>query len=126
MIAYVESSAAVKLLVDERESAALVSWLRQPDTTVSTLLTETEIRRSAQRLGYDQKAVTEVLDGMHLFEIERIDYSSAGLLPGRDLRSLDALHIAAAVRLGVDFFVTYDARQATAATELGLTVVSPG
>lgn len=126
MIAYVESSAAVKLLVDERESAALVRWLRRPDTTVSTLLTETEIRRSAQRLGYDQKAVTEVLDGMHLFEIERIDYSSAGLLPGRDLRSLDALHIAAAVRLRVDFFVTYDARQATAATELGLTVVSPG
>lgn len=125
MIAYVESSAAVKLLVDERESAALVSWLRQPDTTVSTLLTETEMRRSAQRLGYDQRAVTEVLDGMHLFEIERIDYSSAGLLPGRDLRSLDALHIAAAVRLGVDCFVTYDERQAAAATELGLTVVSP-
>lgn len=126
MIAYVESSAAVKLLVDERESAALLSWLTHPDDTVSTLLTETELRRSAQRLGYDQAAVTEVLDGMQLFEVERNDYSSAGLLPGRDLRSLDALHLAAALRLGVDCFVTYDARQAAAAAELGLTVVSPG
>lgn len=125
MIAYVESSAAVKLLVDERESAALLSWLTQPNDTVSTLLTETEMRRSAQRLGYDQTAVTEVLDGMQLFEVERADYSSAGLLPGRDLRSLDALHLAVAVRLGVDCFVTYDARQAAAAAELGLVVISP-
>lgn len=125
MIAYVESSAAVKLLVDERESAALLSWLTQPNDTVSTLLTETEMRRSAQRLGYDQTAVTEVLDGMQLFEVDRADYSSAGLLPGRDLRSLDALHLAVAVRLGVDCFVTYDARQAAAAAELGLVVVSP-
>jgi predicted nucleic acid-binding protein len=125
VIAYVESSAAVKLLVEEQESGALLSWLAQPDDTVSTLLTETELRRSAQRLGYDQTAVTEVLDGMQLFEIERSDYSSAGLLPGRDLRSLDALHLAAALRLRVDFFVTYDSRQASAATALGLTVVSP-
>lgn len=48
------------------------------------------------------------------------------LLPGDSLRSLDALHLAAAVRLGADVVLTYDARMIGAATELGFAVVSPG
>jgi uncharacterized protein len=47
------------------------------------------------------------------------------LLVGLTLRSIDALHLAATVRLGVDHVVTYDDRQATAARDLGLAVLSP-
>ena len=126
MIAYLESSAVVKLFVIEAESDALAAWLESTTSdAISIVLTETEVRRSAHRLGVSQAAATDALDHLSLFDLTRSDYSSAGLLPGRDLRSLDALHLAAALRLGVDCFVTYDARQAAAATELGLTVVSP-
>jgi len=53
-------------------------------------------------------------------------FREAGLFPGAALRSLDALHLAAAVRLGADAVVTYDARMATSARGLGLAVVAPG
>jgi len=45
-----------------------------------------------------------------------------------DLHSLDAIHLASALRLGteVDAVVTYDDRQASAAQELGFTVEAPG
>jgi hypothetical protein len=44
-----------------------------------------------------------------------------------ELRTLDAIHLASALRLGpeLDAFVTYDDRQASAARGLGLTVEAP-
>lgn len=51
----------------------------------------------------------------------------AGLLGTGPLRSLDAIHLAAARSLGQDLVavVTYDSRMAVAATTLGLDVASP-
>ncbi|WP_345784275.1 PIN domain-containing protein [Rathayibacter soli] len=45
--------------------------------------------------------------------------------PGANLRSLDALHLAAAIRIGVEHVVTYDARMADSARALGLSVFAP-
>lgn len=53
-------------------------------------------------------------------------YHEAGVLPDGRLRSLDALHLAVAVRLEVDVLATYDDRMRQAAEGLGLTVVAPG
>jgi uncharacterized protein len=52
----------------------------------------------------------------------------AGDLPDPLLRSLDAIHVATALRLRplIDAFVTYDKRQGAVAREAGLRVVSPG
>lgn len=52
---------------------------------------------------------------------------SAGTLSPPEIRSLDTIHLAAALTLGDDLgeFVTYDARLADAARQWGLTVVSP-
>jgi len=57
------------------------------------------------------------------FELVRIDdalLDSAALLPVEDLRSLDAIHLAAAQRLGSDLSVrvSYDDRMVTAARAL--------
>ncbi len=38
----------------------------------------------------------------------------------------DALHLASAIRLGVDFVVTCDRRMAEAAHDLGIPVLAPG
>lgn len=47
---------------------------------------------------------------------------------GASLRALDAIHIASALRLGPELgsFITYDARQASAARALNLEVLTPG
>lgn len=48
-----------------------------------------------------------------------------GLLPGGHLRSLNALHLTAALRVDADIMVTYDQRQADAAETAGLPVLAP-
>jgi len=52
---------------------------------------------------------------------------AAGTLVPPDLRSLDAIHVAAALSLGDDLgdLVTYDARMVNAAEAQGVNVVSP-
>lgn len=125
---YLDTSAALKLLVDEPESAALAGVLDdvQPELVACWLL-ETELRRAAHRLEeLTQSHVSELLDGVSLYEMPGSLFREAGLLPGGTLRSLDALHLAAAVRLGVDRVATYDHRLGDAALELGLVTVSPG
>lgn len=129
MIFYIETSAAAKLLVEEpasrRLAARLDAAVDQGDTLASSMLLETELRRFALHVELAQTAVTHLLERFDLVETDRSLYREAGLLPGRHLRSLDALHLAAALRLGADVMATYDHRQADAAEAAGLPVVAP-
>ena len=121
MIVYVETSAAAKLLVEEEESdrvAAHLDGLAAPP--VSCLVLETELRRLAVRVDLAQADVTSVLERFDLVETDRALHREAGMLPGRHLRSLDALHVAAALRLDADVMLSYDHRQIAAAHAAGL------
>lgn len=124
---YLDTSAAVKLVVEEAESDALVDELRRrAPTLVACLLLETELRRVvAREPSLTQRAVSELLRGVELYELPPPLFNEAGLLPGSSLRSLDALHLAAAIRLGVEAVITYDLRMAQAATSLGMDVLAP-
>lgn len=123
---YLDSSAIVKLLEQEAESDALRDYLID-STGAATIcdLGETEVRRMATRKGISQARATQVLDEFDIAHIERSIYAEAGLLPGLNPRSLDALHIAVALRIHADPFITYDMRQAEAAAACGLRVVTP-
>lgn len=124
---YIDASAAAKLLLAESESAALAQFCDQDDVELlATDLLETELRRVAVRAGQGQAAVTAVLAGINLYELPRSGFAEAGTLPGVALRSLGALHLVGARRLGVDGVIVYDARMASAANELGLPVFAPG
>ncbi len=127
---YVESSAAAKLLVSESASASLADYLDQRvatnDSVMSCVLLETELRRLAFCEGLPQLAVSALLDRFDVIDLDRQMYREAGLLPGKHLRSLDALHVAAALRAGADVVITYDVRQAAAAESAGLPVHTPG
>jgi uncharacterized protein len=125
---YLDTSAAAKLLVDEAESAALAVWLdevRAEQDLVSSALLETELRRLAVRLGLDQSAVSDLLARIDLVDPPRSLFHEAGLFPGARLRSLDALHLATALRVDADTIVAYDARLLDAARSLGVGVHSP-
>ena len=124
--AYLDTSAAGKLLIDEPESAALARWADGEDVEpVGTFLLETELRRLAVRTGTPQSAVTAVLDRVSLYDLAPSVFREAGLLPDPGLRALDALHLAAAIRLEVDVLVAYDRRLLDAAPAVGLPVLSP-
>lgn len=125
-LAYLDTSAAAKLLIEESESAALAEWADDASVElVATLLLETELRRLAVRRDLPQLAVSSILDGVSLYEPSDSLYREAGILPGATLRALDALHLAGALRLGVDAMATYDDRLADAARSIGLAVVAP-
>lgn len=124
---YLDTSAALKLVVEETESAALADCIdgEQPDLVACWLL-ETEMRRAAQREELlTQQLVSAFLEGVGLYEVPASLFREAGVLPGAGLRSLDALHLAAAIRIGVDRVLTYDTRMQEAARSLGLGVVAP-
>lgn len=124
---YLDTSAALKLLVEEAESAALARELDavEPDLVACWLL-DTEVRRAAQRdPAVTQEAASDLLDGVGLYDVPGSLFREAGLLPGARLRSLDALHLAAALRIGVDAMVTYDTRLTEGARNLGVRVVAP-
>ena len=126
-IVYVDTSALGVLLIEQPESNALVEWLDQTtDLLVSSDLLETELRRIAVREGIDQGAVTRILDGVGLAALDRAVYRGAALLPMPYLRTLDALHLEAAMRLDVAAVLTYDHRLGEAARAVGLQVIAPG
>jgi predicted nucleic acid-binding protein len=132
VICYLDTSAAMKLLVEEPESASLADYFAAPTTgsepvsVVASWLLHTELHCAAQRHpgDVDAEAAEAVLDAVSLVDLTRGDVLTAGALPGR-LRSEDALHLAVALRLGVDEMITYDDELAQAATAAGITVKHP-
>ena len=99
------------LLIEQPESNALVEWLDQTtDLLVSSDLLETELRRIAVREGINQGAATRILDGVGLAALDRAVYRGADLLPMPYLRTRDALHLEAAMRLDATAVLTYDHR----------------
>lgn len=117
----------MKLIADEVESDALALAIDEeaPDL-VACLLLETELRRVVRRDdALDQEIISAFLAGVDLYDMPRSLYREAGLLPGDNLRSLDALHVMAAIRIDVERVLTYDLRMARAVRDVGLTVFAP-
>jgi predicted nucleic acid-binding protein len=117
----------LKLLIEEAESDALASTIdrAQPDLVACWLL-DTEMRRAAQReSALTQEMVSGLLDGVGLYEVPPSLFREAGVLPVEHVRPLDALHLAAAIRIGVDHVVTYDTRMGGSAQLLGARAERP-
>lgn len=125
---YLDSSALVKLVIAESESAALRRYLRRRGQRAACALARVEVVRAVRPHG--AAALTRArrllrrIDLVHLDE-ELLD--DAATLDAGILRSLDAVHLAAARVFGndVEAIVTYDDRMAGAAARLGLRVDAP-
>ncbi|WP_029150298.1 type II toxin-antitoxin system VapC family toxin [Microbacterium indicum] len=124
--AYVDTSAAMKLLVAERETAAMRDWWASSASALAaSWLLHTELHCASGRRPETVRidAVSAVLDAMTLVDITRGDLLAAGT--HKPLRSNDAIHLATALRIGSDEVVTYDDELADAARRAGLRVVAP-
>ncbi|MGH2668091.1 MAG: type II toxin-antitoxin system VapC family toxin [bacterium] len=127
-VTYLDSSAIVKLVIREPESAALRRYLQRRRPIVSSALARTEVARALLPLG--PAAVERGRDVLSRVELARVSdrvlTDAGGLMPA-ELRSLDSIHLATAQQLGADLarIVTYDERMAAAAAALGWTVAAP-
>jgi predicted nucleic acid-binding protein len=127
--AYVDTSAFLKLIVAERESEALRRFLvRWPDR-VSSMLLRVESVRTLRRAGYDSRigSTRQLLKTIRLIRLDDPLLDRAAELEPREMRSLDAIHIGAALSVGSDLgvLVTYDERLADAARKSGMSVAAP-
>jgi uncharacterized protein len=128
-VAYLDSSAFVKLVVAEPESAALRRVIaRWPQHASSTLL-RTETIRALRRSGNMRNipAARRLLRAVRMVRIDEPLLDRAADLEPGELRTLDAIHLAAALEIGPDLglIVAYDIRFTAAAEAYGLAVESP-
>lgn len=127
---YIDTSAAVKLVAPEAETAALQAWMRSRngETFFASQLLRIELLRTVTRIAPDRlDRAREVVKGLALIRIDDTIVTAAESLPPTILRSLDAIHLATARSLGADVsaFVTYDVRLADAAESFGIPVAAP-
>lgn len=131
MRVYLDTSALVKLVQVEPESAALRRYLRRHrgDGHVGSALSRVELLRACQPGGEQALAAARrLLQGLDQVRLEaRVLDDAATLITPSRLRSLDAIHLACARQVGAALraVVTYDDRMAQAATALSLSVVAP-
>lgn len=124
-----DSCAAIKLVVAEAESAALVDWLAERDEPImASGLLRVELLRALTRVDageQSRQAAFGLLDRLHLHPVDAVLHDAA-LLEEQHLRSLDAIHLATALALPrMPTLITYDQRLADAAIRSGITVARP-
>jgi uncharacterized protein len=125
---YLDSSAIVKLAVREPESDALRRYLRRRRSLITSALARTEVLRALLPGG--ERAVAggrRVLSRIDFVRVNDQVLGRAGTVLPMELRSLDAIHLTTAERIGRDLgeIVTYDERMAAAARHMGYKVSSP-
>lgn len=126
---YLDSSAFVKVVIEEAESVALRGFLAATSARrVSSALLRAEALRAVRHLGPD--ALAAVREGLRRVDLIAVDdriLDAAGILEPRILRTLDAIHLATALAVGddLDVVMTYDERMVASAGLVGLRVASP-
>lgn len=126
-VGYADSSALVKLVVDEPASAAVGRWYVESARVFISLVGIIETRRACARRSCDAAHLEAIIGSVEVIALTNEIAARASALGPAELRTLDAIHLATALALGTDLdaFITYDARLAAAAQALRIPVVSP-
>lgn len=132
MSVYVDSSALLKRYVEEPESDDCDAILRGDPVVITARHSYVEVQRTLARVisGADLAAALDVfVTDWSQFAVVELDNTTceraAEIAVALGIKSLDALHLGAAQRVGGTAlpFLTYDLRQARAARSLGWTVL---
>ena len=125
---YLDSSAILKLLIAEKESAALTDFINF--TIKSSVLTRVEVIRTLHKIAPEKTAdANEILTGIDVTPLNSAVLNIAeNFISSITLRSLDALHVATVLFLEktVEGLLTYDKQMIANAKLLGIKTISPG
>ena len=128
-LVYVDSSALIKLVFEEPESAALADFLRAWPSRVSSVLARIEVTRTVAQVEdpVADREAQRVLRGLNLLRLDDEIMTMAASMAPRSLRSLDAIHVASAQSLGQHLagMVVYDRRLREAARSCGINTWTP-
>jgi predicted nucleic acid-binding protein len=120
----------VKLVVEEPETAALETLLEQRRPSLATCsIAVVEVLRAVRVAGLGGEGARRArryLDAAVLLDVDRELIEAAIGWTSAHVRSLDAIHLASALRVGARQMLVYDRRLAEAAAAAGLEVLSPG
>ena len=127
---YLDTSALLKLVFEEEESAALAEWIaeRVDAPKLSSDLSIVELLRTCRRIDETSLSTAALLlEGIDLLPVSRSIVEQAAAMSPNELRSLDAIHLASAlsVKDHLSAFVAYDSRLSSAALQAGLVVEVP-
>jgi uncharacterized protein len=127
-LVYADSSALVKLVIEEPESAALDRHLAHRQVLATSRIAIVEVARATAIANPTPEARHEterLLASCMLVDVTDALLRSASALASAKVRTLDAIHLASALRIEADELLTYDRRLTEAAAERGLAVASP-
>jgi uncharacterized protein len=127
-VAYLDTSVLGRVLLGEPDARAILRALGAFDVRVASRLTRVELCRLALR--HDLLAdADQLLAGVALIPLDDDLVATAETIPPPAVATLDAIHLATAVRLAgsgrLDVLMTYDARLADGARRHGLEVLGP-
>ncbi len=126
---YADSSALVKLVVDEPESRALARYLTNEPALATSRIALVEVPRAVTIANPSEELEAEaqrLLGSCLLVHVSDGLLRSAARLASPKLRTLDAIHLASALRVESDELLTYDQRMIDAALGHALPVSHPG
>lgn len=127
-VAYIDSSALVKLAIPEPESDALRAELAGWERHVSSALARVEVVRACARVDAKAQRIAEQIVGaLDLIAVDDRVLEEAALLGPAELRSLDAIHLASALLLGdaLGVAIAYDDRLIEAMRAAGVPAATP-
>jgi predicted nucleic acid-binding protein len=134
MKVFMDTSAFAKLYVAEHGSEAVMALCKQADELIVSAICLPELVATLCRLVREKRLVKadyRKLKGAAIADLGDIDIcqitarvldSTVPLLETYVLRSLDALHVACAIAVQPDVFVSADRRQLLAAKKAGLQI----
>jgi predicted nucleic acid-binding protein len=127
-VAYLDSSALIKLVVPEAETERLRLELAAWSRYASSALVRIEVVRAAARVdARARERARRVVGAISLVAVTDEILDRAAELEPATLRSLDAVHLASALSLedALGSVLTYDVRLQEAATAAGVDVRAP-
>jgi uncharacterized protein len=140
---YLDTCALLKLIREDRQSPALGAFIdARPQTRwFSSEVARTELVRTVRRINHDDRGrliddaqlsaelgyADRLCAQLDLIAVSTRVLTEAAAIEQPFLRTLDAIHLAAAasLRASLSAFVTYDKKLAGAAQNLGLPAISP-
>ncbi len=119
----------MKLVLEESETASLERHLANGDVQATSGLALVEVPRAAgvaNPAEDRQEEAQRLLAACILVDVSDQVLRSAAALASREVRTLDAIHLATALYIDADELIAYDRRLLAAAQAQGLSTAAPG